>query len=268
MEKFKNSLPEHLVVYLNEQKVTSLSHAAVLADEFVLTHKTVFGKPQFEGKPVSPPTSCPVSSQGPHQSNRECYKCHKMGHIVADCSVLRRKQQPSQFQRPPKGVGLIKKATRSVYTVPSVDSDPIRSDPVYDPFVFTGLVSLSGNQADQQPVQVLRDTGAAQSVILTDALPCSDKSYSGSHVMIQGIEMGMVPVPLHWVHLESALVTGFFRVGVQPALPVTGVTFILGNEIAGGKVLPVLEVLRCVHTAPYLAARGIGFQCIFNETRR
>ena len=31
--------------------------------------------------------------------------------------------------------------------------------------------------------------------------------------------------------------------GVQPALPVPGVTFILGNDIAGGKVLPVLEVL-------------------------
>ena len=39
LEEFKNSLPEHLVVYLNEQKVTSLSHAAMLADEFVLTYK-------------------------------------------------------------------------------------------------------------------------------------------------------------------------------------------------------------------------------------
>lgn len=42
LEEFKNCLPERVVVYLNEQKETSLSQAAVLADEFVLTHKNVF----------------------------------------------------------------------------------------------------------------------------------------------------------------------------------------------------------------------------------
>ena len=30
------------MVYLNEQKVMSLSEAAIFADEFALTHKTVF----------------------------------------------------------------------------------------------------------------------------------------------------------------------------------------------------------------------------------
>ncbi len=42
LEEFKNCLPEKVVVYLNEQKVTSISHAAVLADEFILIHKNVF----------------------------------------------------------------------------------------------------------------------------------------------------------------------------------------------------------------------------------
>ncbi len=42
LEEFKGCLSERVVVYLNEQKVTTLSHAAVLADEFVLTHKNVF----------------------------------------------------------------------------------------------------------------------------------------------------------------------------------------------------------------------------------
>lgn len=31
-----------MVVYLNKQKVNSMSQAAVLADEFVITHKGVF----------------------------------------------------------------------------------------------------------------------------------------------------------------------------------------------------------------------------------
>lgn len=35
LEDFKQCLPERMVLYLNEQKVTALPHAAVLADEFV-----------------------------------------------------------------------------------------------------------------------------------------------------------------------------------------------------------------------------------------
>ena len=54
--------------------------------------------------------------------------------------------------------------------------------------------------------------------------------------------MGVVKVPLHRVYLKSALVTGFVQVGVRPSLPVKGITFILGNDLAGGKVTPMLEV--------------------------
>ncbi|XP_046719164.1 uncharacterized protein K02A2.6-like [Silurus meridionalis] len=35
----------------------------------------------------------------------------------------------------------------------------------------------------------------------------------------------------------------FVRVAVRPSLPVTGVDFIRGNDLAGGKVMPVLEVV-------------------------
>lgn len=42
LEDFKNTLPENMVVFINKQKVTSLSKVAILADEFVLTHKNVF----------------------------------------------------------------------------------------------------------------------------------------------------------------------------------------------------------------------------------
>lgn len=40
LEEFKKCLPERIVVNLKGQKVNSLSAAAVLADEYVLTHKT------------------------------------------------------------------------------------------------------------------------------------------------------------------------------------------------------------------------------------
>ena len=61
--------------------------------------------------------------------------------------------------------------------------------------------------------------------------------------VLQGFEMKTVSVPLHWVHLASDTVSGRFRVGVVPRLPVEGVTLLLGNDIAGGNVSPVLEVV-------------------------
>ncbi|XP_070410018.1 uncharacterized protein [Nothobranchius furzeri] len=53
LEEFKKCLPERLALYLNERKVSSLSSAALLADEFVLTHR-VGGVHQGESaRPVS-----------------------------------------------------------------------------------------------------------------------------------------------------------------------------------------------------------------------
>lgn len=40
--EFKDCLPERVVKHLNEQKADSLSSAAALADEHVLTHKSIF----------------------------------------------------------------------------------------------------------------------------------------------------------------------------------------------------------------------------------
>ncbi len=43
-------------------------------------------------------------------------------------------------------------------------------------------------------------------------------------------------VPLHHIHLNSKLVSGDVVVGVSGMLPIPGVTFILGNDLAGGNV--------------------------------
>lgn len=45
VEEFKNWFSEKIVVYLNKQKVSSLSEAVIFAEEFVLTHKVVFPFP-------------------------------------------------------------------------------------------------------------------------------------------------------------------------------------------------------------------------------
>lgn len=110
--------------------------------------------------------------------------------------------------------------------------------------MLDGLVSVPSDKQTQIPIRILRDTGAAQSFILADVISLSSETSCGASVLVQGIEMDYVPVPLHQVQLECSLVSGIFRVGVRPTLPVKGIDFILGNDIAGGKIMPVLELLE------------------------
>ena len=60
---------------------------------------------------------------------------------------------------------------------------------------------------------------------------------TGESVIAQGIEGGCVNVPLHKVKLVSDLVTGSVVVGTRPTLPIKGVSLLLGNDLAGGKVV-------------------------------
>ncbi|KAL7851811.1 hypothetical protein SRHO_G00175960 [Serrasalmus rhombeus] len=55
--------------------------------------------------------------------------------------------------------------------------------------------------------------------------------------------MTPLQVPLHQIHLASKLVSDDVVVGVRQSLPVPGVSFILGNDLAGGKVWGNTEVV-------------------------
>ena len=107
VEEFKRCLPDRIVVYLNEQKVSSLSCAAVLADEYVLTHKISFG-PQSGSLSAERNSNVPVQFTTPsRKEERECFYCHKPGHVIANCLTLKHKEQIKTKQpTPPKGIGL------------------------------------------------------------------------------------------------------------------------------------------------------------------
>lgn len=109
---------------------------------------------------------------------------------------------------------------------------------VYEPFVSDVFVSLQSGNAVKQLVKILRDTGAAQYLILEGVLPLSDTSPTGYNVLVQGVEIGCMKVPLYNVELESDLISGSVVGGVRPSLPVKGVSFILGNDLTGGKFVP------------------------------
>lgn len=79
-------------MFLNEQKVTPLSKAAVLADEFVLTHKNMFVSSSRPDKAYVPH---PVRPDPGHYSfekakglpsppceTHDCFYCHKKGIVI------------------------------------------------------------------------------------------------------------------------------------------------------------------------------------------
>ena len=47
--------------------------------------------------------------------------------------------------------------------------------------------------------------------------------------------MGVLEVPLHEVNIKSSLING--NIGMRPSLPVEGISLILGNDLAGEKVM-------------------------------
>ena len=78
----------------------------------------------------------------------------------------------------------------------------------------------------------MRDTCASLSLLF------SEKSYPGESILLQGVKCGIVNVPLHHVFLTSDLVSRPVTVGVRSSLPIDGVHFLMGNDLAGGKVIP------------------------------
>lgn len=80
-------MPERVVLYLNEQKMTTLT-SAVVADEYVLAHKSSF---------IVSETPRVSSVQQPHtakasgsKENHQCFYSYKPGHVSADCLALKR----------------------------------------------------------------------------------------------------------------------------------------------------------------------------------
>ena len=175
-----------------------------------------------------------------------CNYCKKTGHIISECLALKRKKERENLDSAkPTGLTSLKAKPQSCIQEEnpiltrtckeSVSEDSIME--IYEPFLSDGFVSLNSDSAQSTPITILRDTGASQSLILADTLPFSEKSSSGTSVLIQGVECGFVNVPLHNIYLSSDLVTGPVAVGIRPYLPFKGIHLLLGNDLAGDKVV-------------------------------
>lgn len=241
LEEFKHCLPNAVCTYLNEQKVKTLDRAAVLADEFALTHKQSFDKDHVEQRKktlfqkTNPSRSFSAASGYSRKSStvnapaeKVCFYCKKPGHLIAECPVLGKKQKA------PKPVALIKTVQNS--TLENVEKPEKVKLAGSSSFLMDGFVSLDSDSSKRLPIKIWRDTGAFQSLILQDFLPFSEKSSLGSNALVEGFGGGYLHLPMHTLNLQTSLVSGSVDVAICPYIPIDGVSFILGNDLAGDRV--------------------------------
>ncbi len=174
------------------------------------------------------PTTALVSVDS--KESRECFYCHEVGHLIANCPTLKRKA--GRKEKFSKSVVLIERSVLSLEQNESVSSS---SESIFEPLIYDGIVSLTEASSEMKRIHILHDTGAAQSFILQGALPFSEQSSCGSSVLVQGIDLTVIKAPLHQVFLRSGILSGNVKLALRAQLPVKDVSLILGNDLSGDK---------------------------------
>ncbi|VDI41137.1 Hypothetical predicted protein [Mytilus galloprovincialis] len=213
LEEFKQCVHLDLKTHLDDKTVGTIHDAAVISDNYTLSHKR-----SFKGQNVN-------TSSGNYKNQsteRTDNSRRRMNEIISRSPVLVRH--------------LILPVRWNVLRVRLLS--PVFCDYMeeYKPFMSDGFISIV-DDTTLQPIKILRDTGASQSLLLEGVLPLSEKTSVGASVLLQGVELGCIDVPLHRIYLKSDLITGPVIVGVRPNLPVEGVTLLLGNDLARNKVV-------------------------------
>ena len=122
-----------------------------------------------------------------------------------------------------------------------IDTDLFKN---FLPFITEGYVSSIDDELSERKIRILRDTGASTSLLLKDTIPISKSTYTGQNIALRGVDMATILVPLHRIQLKSEYYNGPVTIGVQTALPINGISLILGNDIAGDKVRPVSKEIH------------------------
>ena len=315
LEEFKDKVRPDIRSHLDEQKVEELEKAAVMADDYALTHKMSSKSGNHQQKRYHGSGNRENISRNMDDKKRQgksienvglvskvdplkpisCGHCGKPGHIITNCWKLGGKTPcehcgrfnhksedcriaKNKLQKEVKPTGLTSlkglrvspfnesENLKGVKVKPLIDRNnfveknkgikvnPLHNDKSciedeispntesdymenYKPFISEGVVSLVEDENSSQKVKILRDTGATQSLMLDSVLPLTENSFTGANVLISGVEMGVLEVPLHEVNIKSSLINGNIVIGMRPSLPVEGISLILGNDLAGERVM-------------------------------
>ena len=244
IEELQDNLPEELRMYLSEREEKLVQRMAVRADEYTMSHKRVKQRPQ--SIQLSKLSSRVVENRGntnrcggnPSNTTKRplearesrtwferegrsaiiCFRCRKSGHIAINCPE-------GQSMR---AGGPVLNKPQAVVTAGEINAS-------YQPFITEGCVSM-GNGRQPRRITILRDTGASQSLICRDQLPVGEMKSTGKVVTIRGIENRCREIPVIEINLNSKWRKGRIMVGVVDILPISGVSMLLGNDLAKGRL--------------------------------
>lgn len=272
IEEFKNCIRSDIRTHLDEQKVETLNAAAVMADDYFLTHKTNFvpsntskmnkdfrpfsksgqNKSQHESGINRPKVKADQNdsstSKGSGRTENKpprynsfvpsCTYCNKRGHIISQCFVRERDEARSKDEArgqksSPNACAAVQTENCKSWVQTQTSETHLKK---YEPYITKGYVSMHENDSNAKPVRILRDTGASQTLMLSGILPLTDETSTHSSVLIKGVD-GIINVPLHKVHLKSDMVSGPVTVGIRPTLPIEGISILLGNDLANDKLV-------------------------------
>ncbi|XP_068221744.1 uncharacterized protein [Palaemon carinicauda] len=260
LESFKDNISPDIKLYIEDRRETSFAGATRLADEYSLTHGLSGSKKKNDLLSSKAQHSKSSSSNNDNRnrdyyhyycytcgkeghisrycrnqwavSNSEviCYNCNKKGHIARNCTVesTNVKKPVSLVNNLSSGRNNLLKETRKHY----------------GEFLSEGLISsLKGG--DSREVVLLRDTGAAVSLVRRESVPRNVIISMKEKVMLGGFPNTCVVCPLLKMKLESQLVTGDVKLAVVDTLPVDGVDIIVGNDLTTSKcVNPILSEVQ------------------------
>ena len=222
LEDFKNNIPQGIKLHIEESKVDSLLQAAELADKYSLTHHFYFKTGTDSTKPEREKGH---KNSETKPTDKVCYACKKPGHLMKHCFKLKAKNNSSN-----KPVGLLNQLK-----VPDCPDHKWRETiENFGEHLMSGEVSSIDGE-DRKKVVVLRDTGAAISLLLKSSLPENFQASSREYVIVGGFPDSCTSCPIETLFINTDVVQGNCKVAVVDELPVSGVEFLLGNDLVRGK---------------------------------
>ncbi|VDI48566.1 Hypothetical predicted protein [Mytilus galloprovincialis] len=186
LEEFKQCVNLDLKTHLDDKTVGTIHDAAVISDNYTLSHKRSFKgqnvntssgnyKNQSTERTDSKPVAQNKSQSSFNMSSPKfdtfekksliCAYCKKNGHLMADCFRLQKK---NERDNKPKSSACTTPYISSTLECPA--SQAFKSSfcdymEEYKPFMSDGFISIV-DDTTLQPIKILRDTGASQSLLL------------------------------------------------------------------------------------------------------
>ena len=107
-------------------------------------------------------------------------------------------------------------------------------DPLFENYISDIVVSSPTTGAERLKLKALRDTGCAQSLILSEALPPNFKMQNSKFVLLGGFPDATILTPLENFCADFKDVERIRPLAVVDSLPVQDVQCIIGNEMCQG----------------------------------